>query len=105
MQVKELREKIANLPGEMPVYFVGGEGLCSVLHRFEIDLRGDVSQSLELRSYFQAHGPALTDLRLDQAKLTVDQAVADHRALKGSGFESAAELLTAYRDLQAKGAE
>lgn len=85
MKVNELREAIKDMPGEMNVYFVGGEGLRSAQHTIKGNLIG-FEQHLELASWFQDHAPNYTDSKIERE----------------TGFTNRLELIDAYKKLLAE---
>lgn len=79
MLVKELRNALADMPGEMPVYAVGGAGLASAKHIFRMNLVG-VEQFCEIRTYFEDHSEDMEDLLIERR----------------TGFKKRDELIEAY---------
>ena len=80
MKVMELREALAKMPGEMTVHLVGGEGVRSVRHIFQMNLI-TVEQFCEVAGYFQEHTPDMEDMLIKRE----------------TGFENRNELITAYK--------
>lgn len=83
MLVKELRKALKKMPGEMNVYLVGGEGVASAKHLFELNLVG-VEQCCQLRTYFQDHTPDMQDSLIE----------------RHTGFSTREELIEAYKALK-----
>ena len=83
MLVKELRKQLEEMPGEMNVYLVDGEGVQSAKHIFKANLVG-VEQFCELRSYFQDHTPQFQDTLIERE----------------TGFNDRRALLDAYHKLK-----
>lgn len=82
MLVKELRKALETMPGEMPVYNVGGTGIASAMHVFRGNLV-DVDQFCELRTYFEDHTPQFEDSKI----------------ARETGFKNRDELIAAYKAL------
>ncbi len=86
MQVKELRELLADMPGEMCVYVPEGSGLMSVQHTFRANLVG-VEQYCELLFFGMnehRHTPQFQDGKIERE----------------TGFKDRDELIAAYKRLQ-----
>lgn len=88
MLVKELREALKDMPGEMNVYAVGGHGIASAKHIFKGNLV-DVEQFCELRTYFEDHTPQFLDSKIERE----------------TGFANRDELIAAYLKLHASAIE
>lgn len=84
MKVMELREALADMPGEMSVYLVGGRGVAEASHIFRGNLVG-VEQFCELRTYFEDHTPQFQDSKIERE----------------TGFQDRLELIDAYKKLLA----
>jgi len=68
MQVKELRELLADMPGEMGVYIPDGPGLLSVKHIFRANLVG-VEQFCEMLFFgmnYHQHTPQFQDGKIER---------------------------------------
>lgn len=88
MLVKELRKALEDMPGEMNVYFVGGNGVAEARHIFRGNLIG-VEQFCELRSYFEAHTPQFQDTKIERY----------------TGFNNRDDLIAAYLKLRDAGSD
>lgn len=88
MTVIELREALAKMPGEMNVYFVGGEGVRSAKHIFRMNMIG-VEQFCEVAGYFQDHSRDMEDSLIERE----------------TGFQNRHELIEAYKALRDAGKE
>lgn len=86
MLVKDLRDALAKMPGEMNVYLVDGKGIASVLHLFKGNLVG-VEQCCELRTYYEDHTPQFQDSKIERE----------------TGFADRNELIAAYLELHNQG--
>ena len=84
MKVMELREALADMPGEMSVYIVNGTGIAEAKHIFRGNLVG-VEQFCELRTYFEDHTPQFQDSKIERE----------------TGFQDRLELIDAYKKLLA----
>lgn len=85
MLVKELRDLLAKMPGEMNVYLVNGHGVAEAKHIFKANLVG-VEQFCELRTYFEDHTPQFLDMKIERR----------------TGFANRDELIDAYLKLREK---
>lgn len=85
MLVKELRDALAKMPGEMCVYAVDGMGIVEARHIFRGNLVG-MEQFCELRRYDQDGTPQLQDGLIERE----------------TGFADRKELIAAYKALVAK---
>lgn len=83
MNVKELRDQLAAMPGEMSVYAVSGEGIASAKHLFKLNLVS-VEQCCEIRTYFQEHTESVLDSLIERK----------------TGFRNREELIEAYLSLK-----
>lgn len=83
MLVKELRAALAEMPGEMPVYAVEGNGFAEARHIFRANLVG-VEQFCEIRTFFEDHTPQFQDTRIERE----------------TGFKDRDELIAAYKALK-----
>lgn len=82
MLVKELREALEDMPGEMPVYNVAGHGVLSAKHIFRGDLVS-VTQFCELLIFTEGnhqHTPQFQDSKIE----------------RNTGFKDRDELIAAY---------
>jgi hypothetical protein len=84
MKVKELRDALADMPGEMPVYLVGGTGVASAQHLFGFNLVR-VEQWCELAAYGQSHTENMLDSLVERE----------------TGFKNREELIAAYKGVLA----
>lgn len=83
MDVKELREMLANMPGEMLVYNVAGHGIRSAEHIVRLNLIR-MEQFCELATYFEDHTEQLEDMKIERE----------------TGFKNRDELIAAYLALK-----
>jgi hypothetical protein len=84
MRVKELREALANMPGEMSVHIPSGEGVMSVKHLFRMNLIG-VEQYAEITIFGgDEHTPDMEDMKIERE----------------TGFKNRDELIAAYKTLK-----
>jgi len=65
MQVKDLREQLERIPGEIYVYNAEGMGINSVAHIFRGNLIG-VEQFCELITQFEQHTPQFEDIKIER---------------------------------------
>lgn len=95
MKVMELRDLLANMPGEMSVYNVKGEGIGSAKHIFRANLIG-VEQFCEIITFFEDHTPDFQDTLIERETgfKTRRELLDDHARLK----KACAELLAAKED-------
>lgn len=84
MLVKELREALAKMPGEIRVYRPDGMGLKSARHIFRGNLIG-VEQFCELAMFDQEHTPDFEDSKIERE----------------TGFKDRDALIAAYLKLTA----
>lgn len=85
MQVKELRDLLADMPGEMNVYVPTGEGILSAKHIFRGNLVG-VDQFCELTVWkpgMDEHTPDFQDSKIERE----------------TGFKDRDALIAAYKKL------
>jgi hypothetical protein len=85
MRVKDLRKALADMPGEMNVYFRDGTGVKSVMHLVGMNLVG-MEQCCEVISYLEEHTPDLLDSKIERE----------------TGFKDRDELISAYKALLSK---
>lgn len=85
MLVKELRDQLAKMPGEMPVFAVADNGFASAKHVFRMNLVG-VEQFCEIRTYFEDHTPDMEDAKIERE----------------TGFKNRDDLIAAYKTLIAR---
>ncbi|QGZ14279.1 hypothetical protein PP940_gp023 [Rhizobium phage RL2RES] len=84
MLVKELREELAKMPGEMNVYIPSGDGIRSVKHVFRMNLVG-VEQFAEITIYGgDDHTPDMEDALIERR----------------TGFKNRDELIDAFLKLK-----
>ncbi len=83
MLVNDLRNALAKMPGEMPVFAVGGNGIASAKHIFRLNLV-TVEQFCELRTYFEDHSPDMQDSLIERE----------------TGFNTREELIAAFKALK-----
>lgn len=84
MLVKELREALAKMPGEMTVHVPDGTGVASVKHVFRMNLVG-VEQFAEICIYGgDPHTPDMEDAKIERE----------------TGFKNRDELIAAYLKLK-----
>lgn len=84
MKVSELREALAEMPGEMNVHIPSGEGINSVKHIFRMNLIG-VEQFAEITFYGgDQHTPDMEDAKIERE----------------TGFKNRDELITAFLKLK-----
>ena len=84
MKVSELREALAEMPGEMNVYIPSGEGIRSVKHIFRINLVG-VEQFAEVTIFGgDSHSPDMQDALIERQ----------------TGFTNRNQLIDAYLKLK-----
>lgn len=83
MLVKELRDALAEMPGEMNVYLVTGHGVRSAMHIFRGNLIG-VEQFCEIASHFEDHTSQFEDIKIERETgfKNRDQLIAAYLALK-----------------------
>ena len=84
MKVMELREALADMPGEMSVYLWSGTGVKSAKHIFALNLVR-VEQFCELITYEQQHTEDMLDSKIERE----------------TGFRNRDELIAAYKALTA----
>lgn len=80
MKVMELRAALADMPGEMNVHLLGGEGVRSAKHIFTLNLVR-VEQHCELATYFQEHTEDMLNSKIERE----------------TGFKNRDELIAAYK--------
>lgn len=85
MKVMELRAALADMPGEMPVYLLGGTGVSSAKHIFGLNLVR-VEQWCEIISYGQGHTEDMLDSKIERE----------------TGFKNRDELIAAYKAISAQ---
>lgn len=84
MRVKELREALAEMPGEMNVHIPSGEGIASVKHIFRMNLIG-VEQFAEITVFGgDPHTPDMEDSLIERE----------------TGFQNREQLIAAYLKLK-----
>lgn len=83
MKVNELRDALKDMPGEMNVYALSGEGFASAKHIFRLNLIG-VEQFCEIVTYRQEHTPEMEDAKIQRE----------------TGFNNRDELIAAYTALK-----
>lgn len=84
MRVSELREALAEMPGEMNVHIPSGEGVMSVKHVFRMNLIG-VEQFAEITIFGgDPHTPDMQDALIERR----------------TGFENRDQLIDAYLELK-----
>lgn len=84
MLVKELREALADMPGEMGVFVKEGTGIKSAAHIFRMNLIG-VEQFCEIITYMDGeHTPQMEDSLIERE----------------TGFANRRELLVAFKALK-----
>lgn len=91
MKVGELRAALANMPDNISVYNVAGQGIKSAQHTIKGNLV-DFSQFCELATYFEEHNPNYVDLLIERETGFVDRRalIAAYKALK-TKFDNAGE--------------
>lgn len=82
MKVMELREALAEMPGEMNVYLLDGMGVKSAKHICALNLIG-VEQRCEIVTYREEHTADLLDSKIERE----------------TGFKDRDELIDAYKKL------
>lgn len=85
MKVNELREALAEMPGEMNVHLLDGIGVKSAKHIFALNLVR-VEQWCEIISYAQEHTDDMLDSKIERE----------------TGFKNRDELIQAYKALAAE---
>lgn len=84
MKVRELREALSQMPGEMSVHIPSGEGVMSVKHVFHMNLIG-VEQFAEITVFGgDPHTPDMQDALIERE----------------TGFENREQLIEAYLRLK-----
>lgn len=84
MKVSELRNALAEMPGEMNVHIPSGEGVSSVKHIFRMNLIG-VEQFAEVTFYGgDPHTPDMEDMKIERE----------------TGFANRDQLIAAYLELK-----
>jgi hypothetical protein len=84
MKVSELREALADMPGEMNVHIPSGEGVMSVKHIFRMNPIG-VEQFAEITVFGgDPHTPEMEDSKIERE----------------TGFKNRDELIAAYLKLR-----
>lgn len=82
MLVKELREMLEDMPGEMNVHLLDGKGISSAKHILKMNLVG-VEQYCELITYYEVHTENMLDTKIERE----------------TGFKNRDELISAYKNL------
>ncbi len=84
MLVKELRNALAKMPGEMSIHIPSGEGVVSIKHVFRLNLIG-VEQFAEITIFGgDEHTPDMEDMKIERE----------------TGFKNRDELIKAYKSLR-----
>lgn len=84
MMVKDLRDALSKMPGEMAVFIPSGEGIASVKHVFRMNLIG-VEQFAEIAVYGgDPHTPDMEDAKIERE----------------TGFKNRDELIDAFLKLK-----